>query len=165
MNNKKYPTYTLMDSTYSYSYEEYKDYMVEMDEEVHEDNSTEFWNWVNRMIDCEYEDLFANLKYSGINDTPCVILGHVGLWDGRHEIVPIVFDNITDAIHKAFGSCDYHKIIVENGIINVYSYHHDGCNTFEIRKFNKKGMAKYEKYGKDMEVKEYMLGKFVDYLF
>lgn len=95
-------------------------------------------------------DFLDNIKFSGkdksgesIADCSVVITGKVGVWNGVHDIRPIVANNIEDAIERVIvnGDCSLSiykqasKIIVEVG-------HHDGTNVFVMRFLNGYGEFK-----------------------
>lgn len=108
--------------------DEYKEYCADNQMEYEEES---FDNWLNDVLVMEYDDLLANLKYSEYN-IPCVILGSIGTWRGRIEIKDTYAEDLISAIKKCVGSADYIKICLNKGKIEVYAYHHDGTNTFDI---------------------------------
>ena len=69
-----------------------------------------------------------------------IVTGVVELWNGKHEIEPVVFDTIEDIINRITSSdSDYLEVVAYKGYIKVYSSHHDGTNVFEIRELNERG--------------------------
>lgn len=88
----------------------------------------------------EVEEFFENIKYSSLKDEKVVILGTLGLWNGRHEIEPCVCSDIEKAINKCIGKADDFCIKQEKGYIFVDAYHHDGTNNFIIKLLNDKGI-------------------------
>ena len=88
----------------------------------------------------EIENFFDNIRYSSIKHEKVVILGTLGLWDGKHEIEPFVCDDIEKAINKCICKADDYIIKQENGFVLVESYHHDGINEFMIKLLNEKGI-------------------------
>lgn len=111
-------------------------------EEYNEDNNTELKDYEieNIFREMEIEDFFSNIKYSSIKDEKVVILGTLGLWNGTHDIIPVICDNIEIAINKCINNMDDFKISQENGSICVEAYHHDGTNNFTIKLLNEKGI-------------------------
>ena len=131
----------------------YDDYNVDYDAyreeyaECYDDNSvlnsgdsdSKFYDWVYSCLNNDWEDLFANLKYSKYANAPCVVFGSLGLWNGRHNVYTTRFEDISTAIKKCVGSSDYAIIKLVNGHIEVCGIHHDGRNYFEIHLLNKLG--------------------------
>jgi hypothetical protein len=120
------------------------DFEVQYEEELIErdikKDSEEYYELYTDACTMNFEDFMSNLKYSN-NNQPCVIIGSLGLWNGKHTIYPVVMDNVVDAIYKCLGNdaitMDIYKV---NGYLEVNIYHHDGCNTFEIHLLNNKGL-------------------------
>lgn len=68
-----------------------------------------------------------------------IIKGSLGLWNGRHTIIPTKAIGF-EAIRKCLNKSEDYKIIDNDGRLIILAYHHDGTNEFEIReaKYNKK---------------------------
>jgi hypothetical protein len=163
--------YTLCDTSYIPTYEEYKEWCEICDaEEVGEENSTEYWDFVARQREAEYSDLMGNLKYSDQAKEPVVITGTLGLWNGEKTIYPVRVDSLKDAIERCIGNDgDDVKIELKDGVINVYAMHHDGTNHFMIYKLTKKGVNATNCWLNgicpSLEVKGYWLAKYKGYLY
>lgn len=155
-------SYVVIDTTDNYNYESYLEYCEDMDIEPADKNSNRYYEWVSDMMEMDFDDFVANMKYSEIANTPCVITGSLGLWYGRPEINPVFMDNLSDAIMKCINNMDYFKVEMINGVINVYGYHHDGTNCFEIYPLSKKGQNLVNEV---TELKPYMLARYHDYLY
>jgi hypothetical protein len=121
---------------YNIWYESYVEYCNDFNKEVFSDNSEDFFNWLNKSLNDEFDDFISNLEYSDEN-VECIVLGSLGLWYGRVEVQKR-FNTLKDAIYACLSECDYYTITEENGIINVLSSHHDGTNSFSIYKLNKR---------------------------
>lgn len=108
----------------------------------------DFEEWKREEADRTWDDDMDNLEYIMANDR-FLITGHVGAWDGRHEIRPMKATGLLNAI-KRCRSNDYLDIEVklntETGIVEYYGHHHDGTNCFEICKLSDKGCKGYEKW-------------------
>lgn len=169
--NKRYPKCILCDTLHSeYEYSEYVDFCECNGVKPAEDDSYEFLSWCREEQLREWEDLHLNLKHSKNNDTTVIITGGVGTWQGRKDIYPVVMYDIASALEKCLGSCDDIKVELEDGLIHVYAYHHDGTNCFTISKFSKKGLKALENaeiYDNVLysEPKNYWFAKFTGYLF
>ena len=100
--------------------------------------------------DVDYEDLVdyndtewyysfgegASWKY----DTPVVIIGNLGLWNGPHKVIPTKCKTILEAVYKCIEDMDEVEIYEDQyGNLKVDGYHHDGTNHFTIKKVTDKG--------------------------
>ena len=134
---------TLFDNL-NYNFEDYKESYQECyeltDEEMVEVSDNDIWDFIYDSLEMEWDDLFANLKYSKNADVPCVITGTLGLWHGRPTIVPVACDSIESAIRKCANDMDYVIVKQVNGHVEVTGVHHDGRNHFEIHILNDKGI-------------------------
>lgn len=130
----------LLYDDYNIDYDDYrKEYAELFDDEsvlTSRDNDSAFYDWVSNCINCDWEDMLANIKYSQYGKTECVILGNLGLWDGRRDILPTRCNNLIEAIKKCVGECPYTIIKLVEGHIEVCGIHHDGRNYFEIYLLN-----------------------------
>ena len=172
-NMKKKINYVLYasDAYDNLSYKEYKEICEDNGWPVYEEGSTEYWNQISNLQNWDWEDFEDNMKYSEYANSPCMIMGSDGLWNGRHEIVPVVCDDLLDAIKMCvctrFASeCD---IEVNDGHIDVTVYHHDGTNCYEIWLLSKKGQVEVErkKYtwdGYDYEPKKWWFKNIYGYV-
>jgi len=75
----------------------------------------------------------GNLAYSSLKNTPCIVSGTLGLWDGKHKVIPKTFPKIEDAIYACLDECEGEIYEDENGDLHIVAYHHDGTNTFAIK--------------------------------
>lgn len=98
-----------------------------------------FEEFISEEMIRDWNDLKCNLKYSK-NNTECVIVGSLGLWNGRKIIVPMKQNSVWDAICKCVANNDYCIVKQINGHVEVTSIHHDGRNEFEIHLLNEKGI-------------------------
>lgn len=135
---------TLYDN-FNYDFDEYKEMYIDCncdeDEDVEEISDSTIWDYIYDCLDMEWDDLRLNIKHSKIADTPCVIVGNLGLWTGRHDIEPTTCDNLWAAIQKCVKNMDYVIVKQVCGHIEVTGIHHDGRNTFEIHLLNNKGIS------------------------
>ena len=117
-----------------YDFESYIEYCEDMDIEPCESEcDEEYYDWLNDMIQLDWEDLLDNIKYSE-NNGRCLVEGVINLWDGSRTIKPKVFDSLCEAIER-INSEDYIEVYEtdEEGCVVVKSIHHDGTNVFTIR--------------------------------
>ena len=89
----------------------------------------------------EHERLKDFFNHSG----PWLIRGHVGRWTGRHA-AGHVFTDFDEMFYKAAQDCDYWKIWDENGHLYLQCSHHDGTNTFEIKRITEKAAAMLDEW-------------------
>jgi hypothetical protein len=104
-------------------------------EELPFEENEDFWEWANRCVNDDFDDLIDNIKYGKFN-TECYITGSVGLWYGRREIAKTDCDTLIDAINKCINGQDDFEIYADGHAIYVNSYNHDsqyhGGNEFKI---------------------------------
>lgn len=126
---------------YDNFYLEYLKWCNENDKKPETKKSYYFHNYVYSSLVNEWDDLMINIKNEKDCQEECVVLGTLDLWSGRYEIKPKKFSCLKDAISICVNNIDYIIIKEENGVIYVDAIHHDGVNTFEIHKLNKKGKS------------------------
>lgn len=124
---------------YKEMYESYIEF-CEMNEcEVQDDNSQDFFDYIDETIERDWSDFNENLKCSEYN-TECVVYGAVGTWMGKREIMPKRFETLSEAVMACVSDCDYITIEQDCSKILVTACHHDGTNTFTINLLNDKGI-------------------------
>ena len=125
---------------YDYNVEDYRDtYLNHCDAngiDVEDDVPMEF---IQNILDEEWFSLLYERLENNPYNTDCVILGTLGLWHGRKQIVPTREKTLMDAIKNCCRDCDYNRIDIVDGHIEVTSAHHDGTNVYEIHILNKRG--------------------------
>lgn len=166
---KNYPTCVLCDTLDFPSYSDYVEWCEGCaDCEPQGENSEDFWNWSNETRQMDFDGLLANVSYSDESKVPCIITGQLGLWNGRPTIHPVLCDNVHDAIMRCLGSCDDIKVVLENGALSVYAYHHDGTNHFTIHKLSESGKERLYAYNHgyiEQELEESDLAKWDGYIY
>jgi hypothetical protein len=111
----------------------------DIDHTQYDEDSERFLNWLYDSLSMDWDDLMTNIKYDKNNNVDCVVVGSLGLWDGRHDIDAKHFPTLDRAINTCVSGCDYIIITENEGVINIKGIHHDGTNNFEIHKLNDKG--------------------------
>lgn len=97
------------------------------------DNNGYVWN-------CFY----LEFQHSKFVNKECIVTGTLRLWDGEHTIVPCVCNDVLSAIRQC--ASDNEIIIHQHkNHIEVYSYHHDGINHYQIYLLNSKGLKAHHK--------------------
>ena len=164
----------LFDSTYygtSFPYDEYVDMCEECGWTCHEEGSNGYWDDMARLTEDDWDCFKDNMAYSKFKGQKCMITGSLGLWHGNPTIVPVLCDDIMEAIERCI-NCSYqieYEISLENGHVEVQVHHHDGTNCFEIWLLSKKGQREVErpiyKWEKDYEPKRDWFKLINGYLF
>ena len=156
----KHGTFTLVDTDpLQFEYESYEEFCECNDLEPQDENSDDYMDWcyeeAEEQYNCDMDEIRTCKRYN----VPCIITGHLGLWDGSHEIVPVKADSVYDAIIKCYerNTPSNLKVNFEDGKIVVYYSHHDGTNIFTIYALNESGVKKYDDY--EYEGKELNLNK------
>ena len=158
--NKEKKIVVIYDSREDLPYEDYVESCEMNDIDPADEDSQDYWDWVSEKRNDYYDDMMGNLSWTKI-DSPVMITGSLGLWDGKHEIFPIVVKSdgygrkfytsdyigyevpsLKAAVEKCCGGRDTLDVAVkfEEDRIVVYAYHHDGCNVFSIRLLSEKGL-------------------------
>jgi hypothetical protein len=151
---------------------EYSDYVeyCELNEITPEpEGSNDYYEWEAEENQRYVEDFFENLRYVKF-DTPVIITGSLGLWNGRKEIYPMVVEStekpsLYNAVMKCINGMDDFKVELSEGEIVVHGYHHDGTNIFTISKLSKKGIdpvLRAVEDGKHLQIKNYWIGKITE---
>lgn len=158
------PNYTLIDTADYPKYSEYVEYCEGNDVEPSIENSNDYWEYVTDMQIMYWNDMCDQLP-----EIPVIVTGTLGLWNGRHTIIPEKFDTILEAVKKCTGNADEIKIVMENGVLIVHSEHHDGVNVYYIQKLTSAGINEISRiidnYEDIDEVKKEWVEPFEDYLY
>lgn len=167
---KKQIECTYFDSTEFRTYEEYVENCEDNNVEPQGENSRDFIEWLEWMSQLDTEDFFSNLAYCKLGE--CMILGTLGLWDGDHDIVPVLCDNVKEAIERI---CDgmrggFHlRVTQKDGYLLVEQSHHDGTNAYEVRILSAKGRREVKRpcyeYDRDFDPKPWWFKKIKGYLY
>lgn len=141
------------DSDYSFLWEYYVEFLRDCYPEKaeglpdHYRDVTDRWalmdfeHWVD---DSQYQglhDFVDELRHTGLCDTPVVITGLLGRWNGKHEIVPCKMNDLYSALQKCFSGADSIEVWQKGSAIVVRASNHDGTNTFRVHFLNDKGCA------------------------
>ena len=139
-------TRTLFDTRdwMNYTYEDYKMWCEDMDVTPMGENSSAFYDWAinenNECVECDW----INLKYTKADKElmPFFVCGTLGTWQGRIDVhSKKIFFGISSAIQSAVYGVNDYKVYLENGIIYVEGYHHDGTDILEIHALSAKGVT------------------------
>lgn len=141
---------TLFDSLNYYTnfpYDEYVDMCEECYWDCHEEDSEEYWRDIAILTEQDWDTFKDNMAYSRFKGQKCMITGSLGLWNGHPTIVPVLCNDIMEAIERCLDcNCQIeYEIILEDGHVEVQVHHHDGTNCFEIWLLSKKGLKEIER--------------------
>lgn len=150
MNRTLYDNY---DINYTEWFEAFKEYCMDndIDHTQYNEDSERFIDWLHDSLSMDWDDLMTNIKYDKNNNVDCVVVGSLGLWNGRHDIDAKHFPTLDKAINTCVSGCDCIIITENEGVINIKGIHHDGTNNFEIHKLNEKG---YDAHCDDKELND-----------
>jgi hypothetical protein len=140
---------TIKDATlynnYGYNVEDYRDAYIDHCDDLGINVEDEIpVDFIEDMLDEDWFDLFENLYINNIYNDECVVIGTLGLWSGRKQIIPTREDTLAVAIKHCCHNCDLNIIKIIDGHIEITSTHHDGNNHFEIYLLNRKGQNTLE---------------------
>lgn len=162
--SKKKVKFVLFDTMEDFSYEDYKEDCICNNREPQGEDSQDYWDYVSYMRQTYYEEAMSEVKHAKELNTPVLITGTLGLWNGRPNIYPQRDENVHDAIQRCWGrDIQDMDVTFEDGVFYVKAYHHDGTNCFEIHKLSKRGINVTEDWYQgrnECEVKNYWLAKF-----
>lgn len=82
----------------------------------------------------ELKEFFDN------DDSEWILVGSCGRWDGTYP-GGFVFSSFDEMHQRVSEDCDYWRFWDENGHFYGSCTHHDGTNSFEIKKLTKRGEA------------------------
>ena len=155
---KKGETTYLYQSDRDVTMEEIKDHCEVNEIEVPEENSTKYWELVSDFRDQDWEDFEENLKCSRKLPGQVVITGKLGLWDGKHAIVPVLADMAEDPVgfierftRNCGADCSLAVGYDEEGLFVTVS-HHDGTNRFRVLEVTDAGKRCIERDGDEADI-------------
>ena len=121
-------------------WEDYEDYCEVNGMEPGDDD--DFYNWCADEAYANWEADLDSIKECDEYNIPVIITGKLELWWGGPEIDPVREESVYDALRRCTRGADAVTVEWNDGEIQVFSVHHDGCNCFTIRALSKKGQAK-----------------------
>lgn len=136
-----YNNYNLCDM-----YDDAKDFLINEcgydEEEISEDA---IWQEVYFNDEHNFDDAHYELKHFFDGNGYFMLRGYVGRWDGR-VAAGYVFDDFDDMFYKAVKDCNYVKIWDEDGHFYLQCSHHDGTDTYEIKRINERAYDFIDKW-------------------
>lgn len=140
--------YTIYDSEFEYSYDDYEDFCYGNGIEPKGFDSEDYQEYLSAQKQIDYDYFMAALSHSPYNGRKWIIEGSLGLWCGSRTIVPCVVDSLEEGILKCFGQCDIFEVKKDNSKVMVRAVHHDGTNVFTLQCLSEKGSDRYQRHGK-----------------
>lgn len=138
----KQTVFPLLDTRAQFEYKEYVEWCEDNELTVHEENSSEFFDWCNTESQRNYDSDREWLAECKIGNRAFLVTGRLGLWWGKPEIDTQYSQGLLETIDKCIGK-DIEDVTVlldiQSGVIRVYAYHHDGTNMYELHLLNKNG--------------------------
>ncbi len=138
--------------------EEIKDHCEANELEVPEENSTNYWELVSDFRDWDWQDFEDNLKCSSKLPGKVVIPGKLGLWDGTHQIIPVLADMAEDPVGfferftRNCGADGELAIGYDKDGLFVTVRHHDGANRFRVLEVTDAGKNYIESDGDEEDI-------------
>lgn len=142
--------YVLFNNYEGYDFDEYKM------EGIREDISDELiWFEIDDAQGEDWDNMKRQLE-DDFDDSQVLVVGTTGLWNGNFSAGKLC-KSIEDALDKAFVDCEYKKVWYEKGHLYLEGTHHDGTNTYEVKKVTDKGLDYYDNwnYSQDSRTKGY----------
>lgn len=141
-------TQVLYDSASGVDYSDYVEWCEMNDCEPMGEESEEYYDFVERVHEYDWDDLLSNIEYSEVNDYDWLITGWVGTWQGDRDIYPTIEPNLIQAIESCIGRgiCEV-RVTKESNSVKVRITHHDGRNYFELTPLTEDGVARFRKHG------------------
>lgn len=135
------------------------------DDDSIEEDSDEYYDAINDMIDVDLDDFRSNAAFN-FDLGPCLVDANAGLWNGTMEGTNIIdIDSGEDILNCLSKDCDNVKVVLNDDGLVMYGYHHDGTNTYTFYQLNSKGKEYWEKheddYNTNKTLKNLMNGKMV----
>ncbi len=130
---------------------EYQDCNELTDEEMDEVSEGTVEEWANELTSSYFDDLIDEVRHFDKNHNSFLVIGNLGLWNGRQEGGKVVH-GLDNAIRMTME--DYNEIYEERGCLKVKAIHHDGTNYYSIYKLSEKGSEFFHNKGPYLDRKE-----------
>lgn len=132
------------DNPYDFNEEEIRQSLI--NSRGNEDPSdSDCWDEWYCQCEWEWEDVSEEAKQ---DKGYYIIVGTLGLWNGNFKGSCLIRGNLLDAIRKCLE--DYNRIYMYNKKLYIEATHHDGTNSFIIKKLTEKGVEYLNKYEWEM---------------
>ena len=119
-------------------YESYRQDLADVDDRKPEDvTDDELYSYINDCIKLDWDSVKDDIDYYDDKHPNSIyrVEGMLGLWDGKHEIIPKDFKTLIDAVTACIGNDATQDVEIEeddNGCLHVHYHHHDGTNNYQI---------------------------------
>lgn len=108
-----------------------EDYKAACEEEISDEVA---YDNINDLLANEFDWIMDNNNFSD-----CVLIGSLGLWNGRFTAVRSI-DN--EAMRDIVADYDYVRFYKEGRRLFIELIHHDGTNDFEVLRLNSRGIER-----------------------
>ena len=107
--------------------------------EVPEEDTEEWWDKANIIKEGDLDCFKEGDCFRGLGE--CLAVGSAGLWYGRVAGGTFLTVNKPEDLFYIVSNCDDVKVSVEpEDGLTVTGYHHDGTNTYVVRKLTEAGL-------------------------
>jgi hypothetical protein len=115
-------------------------------------------------IDDLIDDFNEQLEKADKEHEGYLIVGTLGLWNGKKDIYPEYYSDLMEAYQKCINNSDDVIVKLIDGALEISAMHHDGTNELYIKALTRKGaevMHSYtegyeDDYFEDMDDDEFM---------
>lgn len=90
-------------------------------------------------IDVLIDDFNEQIEHADKEHEGYIIVGTLGLWNGKKDIYPEYYKDLTEAYQKCINKADDVIVKLVDGALEVNAMHHDGTNELYIKALTKKG--------------------------
>lgn len=138
----------LYDSTYMPDYTDYCEFCEVNQIEPQNENSKNYWDFVDDCQQIYYDDFFSNVQNSDVNLYAWMISGYVGRWDGQREICQTLATTLSDAIKRCSKAGNDFIVKKTKNKITMEVIDHDGRSFFVLNPLSAKGEQRFYTHGK-----------------
>lgn len=102
-------------------------------------------------IDVLIDDFNDQIKHADKEHEGYLIVGTLGLWNGKKDIYPEYYSDLTKAYQKCINSADDVIVKLIDGALEISAMHHDGTNGLYIKALTRKGAEVMSSYTEGYE--------------
>jgi hypothetical protein len=90
-------------------------------------------------IDVLIDDFNEQLEKADKEHEGYLIVGTLGLWNGKKDIYPEYYSDLMEAYQKCINNADDVIVKLIDGALEISAMHHDGTNTLYIKALSRNG--------------------------
>lgn len=98
-----------------------------------------YTDYKNIDIDDLVDDFNDKIEHADKEHDGYIIVGTLGLWNGKKDIYPEYYSDLTEAYQKCTKSADDVIVTLIDGALEVSATHHDGTNGLYIKALTRRG--------------------------